>query len=1119
MPDPSLERRRLASLPPLDVVGTPRDDVLDGLARAAAAACATPVALVCLVDGGQPRLKAAAGLEHTTATPREIDACIQATCGGGPLGAPDAPEDEPPRDGLAARGEPAFRAHAGAPIVLPGGVAIGAVCVMDDAPRAFTPAQLAVLRELAAVAARTLEARSAAVAGHDQLRRDLALAQRVAAVAQHSDDAIIGKDLDSRVTSWNTAAERIFGYAADEMIGHKITRLFPPERLGEEDWLLSRVLAGEAVPQFETVRLRKDGTEVHVSVSLAPIRDAAGTIVAVSKVARDITQRRRHEQLLRESEARYRALVDDQVDLLALSFPNGELKYVNPAFARFFGCTAAEACGTVLLRHAAPADRDAALADFHAAQATDAPVHSERRWTSAGDGDAGEKWLSWTHHALRDLHGKVFAIHSVGRDVTERRATEQSLRASKAKLQKLYEATPAMLHSMDAQGVLVTVSDVWLQRLGYRREEVLGRRSRDFFAPEFVARAAEEVSTALLRDGRVDEVHGQMLRKDGSRMDVLFSMIVERREDGRPDHVLAVVEDVTERMRITRELADKHELLRVTLESIGDAVVTTDARQRVEWLNPVAERMTGWAGAQARGRPVAQVVHLVDHDTRAPVPGTTARCLAEGRTADGADNTVLVSRDGAEYAVEESASPIRASDGALLGAVLVFRDVSQQRRLSQEMSYRAKHDELTGLLNRSEFEQRLDRLLADVSASGQAHSLLYIDLDQFKLVNDACGHAAGDQLLKQIAAVLQSCVRQRDTIARLGGDEFGIVLEHCGTEQARRIADQICSQMEEFRFVHDERRFRLGTSIGLVPLDERWHGHDAPLQAADSAAYAAKEAGRNRVHVWFDTDQAMRARMGQTQWGSRLELALDEDRFELFGQRIAPLAAQGGDARVHVEVLLRMRDTNGTLIAPGAFLPAAERFHVASRIDRWVVRHVFEWIAAQGDLGGVDAFAINLSGQSMGDRAFHRYVTDMVVATKVDARRLCFEITETAAITNMADAAAFVEAMRAIGARIALDDFGAGASSFGYLKSLPVDYLKIDGQFVRDLNDDALDLAAVRCFTEVARVIGVRTVAEFVESDALLSTLRDIGVDYVQGYTVHKPEPLAQAARRPARVA
>ncbi|HEX7686589.1 MAG TPA: EAL domain-containing protein, partial [Burkholderiaceae bacterium] len=736
-----------------------------------------------------------------------------------------------------------------------------------------------------------------------------------------------------------------------------------------------------------------------------------------------------------------------------------------------------------------------------------------------GGDDAGEKWLSWTHHALRDLHGKVFAIHSVGRDVTERRATEHSLRASKAKLQKLYEATPAMLHSMDAQGVLVTVSDVWLQRLGYGRDEVIGRRSREFFAPEFVARAAQDLTTALLRDGRVDEVRGQMLRKDGSRMDVLFSMIVERRDDGRPDHFLAVVEDVTERIRIARELADKHELLRVTLESIGDAVVTTDARQRVEWLNPVAERMTGWLGSQARGRPVAQVVHVVDHDTRAPAPSTTARCLAQGRTADGADNAVLVARDGAEYAIEASASPMRASDGALLGAVLVFRDVSQQRRLSQEMSYRARHDELTGLLNRSEFEQHLDRLLADAPAAGQAHSLLYIDLDQFKLVNDACGHAAGDRLLKQIAAMLQSCVRQRDTIARLGGDEFGIVLERCGTEQARRIADQICSQMEEFRFVHDDRRFRLGTSIGLVPLDERWHGHDAPLQAADSAAYAAKEAGRNRVHEWFDTDQAMRARMGQTQWGSRLELALDEDRFELFGQRIAPLASNDGDGRVHVEVLLRLRDTNGALIAPGAFLPAAERFHVASRIDRWVVRHVFEWIAAHDDLGGVDAFAINLSGQSMGDRAFHRYVTDMVAATKVDARRLCFEITETAAITNMADAAAFVEAMRAIGARIALDDFGAGASSFGYLKSLPVDYLKIDGQFVRDLNEDALDLAAVRCFTEVARVIGVRTVAEFVESDALLATLRDIGVDYVQGYTVHKPEPLALAARGAAEIA
>jgi len=354
---------------------------------------------------------------------------------------------------------------------------------------------------------------------------------------------------------------------------------------------------------------------------------------------------------------------------------------------------------------------------------------------------------------------------------------------------------------------------------------------------------------------------------------------------------------------------------------------------------------------------------------------------------------------------------------------------------------------------------------------------------------------------------LGESVRARDTLARLGGDEFAVLLEHCGLQQAQRLGQQICDHMEDFRFSHDGRRFRLGTSIGLVPIDRRWGSPTAVMQAADSACYAAKEAGRNRVHVWFDTDQALQERQSEMQWTSRIELALDEDRFVLYAQQIAPLGPQAPGLRA--EVLLRLCEAGGPLILPGAFLPAAERFHLASRIDRWVLSKVIAWMQAQPSLAALEQLAVNLSGQSIGDRAFHRWALQQLHAAGPEiCQRLCLEITETAAVTSLSDAAVFIQQLREVQVRVSLDDFGAGASSFGYLKSLGVDTLKIDGQFIRDLVTDPLDEAAVRCFVDVAQVVGLRTVAEFVDDPAVLSRLQAMGVDFAQGFLMHSPRPL-----------
>ncbi|MDB5894814.1 MAG: hypothetical protein JWQ88_2345, partial [Rhodoferax sp.] len=578
-------------------------------------------------------------------------------------------------------------------------------------------------------------------------------------------------------------------------------------------------------------------------------------------------------------------------------------------------------------------------------------------------------------------------------------------------------------------------------------------------------------------------------------------------EDGAPVGLAGAFQDVTERQRLSEELARQHELLRVTLQSIGDAVITTDKLGSITWLNPVAERLTGWLNAEAVGRQLDQVFHIVDEATRRLAENPILACIRADKVMGLAPDTVLISRTGQEFGVQDSASPIRDDHGQMLGAVLVFHDVTEQRRISGEMSFRAKHDALTGLVNRLEFETQLQQLLDKSRQNGVGHALMFIDLDQFKLVNDACGHAAGDQLLQQVARLLEEAVRGRDTLARLGGDEFAILLERCSTDQAMRVAQQVCDRMDEFRFLHDGRRFRIGTSIGLVPVDTRWHSTTAVMQAADTSCYAAKEAGRNRVHAWFDTDAVMHARTGDMKWATRLEQALDEDRFVLFAQRIFPLT--GDTSRESLEVLVRLRETDGSLVLPGAFLPAAERFNLATRIDHWVLRHTIAALQGQPDLDRIGCLCINLSGQSVGDRAFHRKAFSLLGdAGPALCAKMIIEITETAAITNMADATRFIEQAHALGIGIALDDFGAGASSFGYLKSLKADKLKIDGQFVRDVIDDPLDHAAVRCFVDVARVVQMKTVAEFVDSQAVLECIRAMGVDYAQGFYLHRPEPL-----------
>jgi len=640
-----------------------------------------------------------------------------------------------------------------------------------------------------------------------------------------------------------------------------------------------------------------------------------------------------------------------------------------------------------------------------------------------------------------------------------------------------------------------------------------GRHMREVLGAELFAQNQPHVQAVLA--GQAQRFERRHRLADGRLQQVLVHYVPDQ-AGGRVRGFVAEITDVSAIQQAQDALAQQHELMRVTLRAIGDAVITTDAQGRITWLNPAATRLTGWTCELAQGLPLAQVFRTVHEHTREPAPDPVRACLQQGQTAGLGPHTLLLSRTGAEYGIEDTTAPIRDDDGQLLGVVLVFHDVSAQRRLNREMRQLARHDALTGLVNRAEFEHRLQRAFQQSVDTGASHALVHINLDRFKLVNDACGHAAGDLLLQQVATLLGQQARGRDTLARLGGDEFALLLEHCSPEQALRVGQAICARMDGFRFVHQGRSFRVGTSIGLVPVDPRWRDLGDLQQAADAACCQAKQGGGNRVQVWHESDAALSAHHQDIAWGARLQQALDHGGFELHAQCQQDLHRSAGNSGgLRAELLLRLRQPDGSLALPGAFLPAAERFHLVARIDRWVLAQAVRWLRSLPSLAPVACLSVNLSGQSVGDRAFHAWAAQLLQGAGPEVcGRLCLEITETVAVTQLADAALFIAQVHQAGASVALDDFGAGAASFVHLRALQVDAIKIDGQFVADLITDPLAEAAVRCFLDVGRLLGMQVVAENVEQPAVLERLRSLGVHRAQGYLGHRPEPLCQLLNR-----
>jgi diguanylate cyclase (GGDEF)-like protein/PAS domain S-box-containing protein len=684
--------------------------------------------------------------------------------------------------------------------------------------------------------------------------------------------------------------------------------------------------------------------------------------------------------------------------------------------------------------------------------------------------------------------------------------------------------------------VILYANSQFASFVGVDRVELIDRRLSDLVAPEYAELVGENLRRRLAGSHGAERFEVEMVGLQG-QISLLELTTAQIDFEGSPALLVTGVEVIpTRKLRAlaSGKIDEKEAAARAAMvapplptppapaplqvfamQSLAEAIVTTDIEGRLAYLNPAAEKLLGVGRAQAVGRPLEDVVGLVDQNDRKNLTDPVREAVGggHGHPHNLSRRAVLLGKaSGEERAIELAASPLRGESGELAGAVILLHDVTELRGLHRQMSYQATHDALTGLVNRREFERRLDEATEGARRGDAAHMLCYLDLDRFKIVNDTSGHLAGDSMLREVAKLLREAVRDSDTVSRLGGDEFGLLLVGCPLDKARQIADDVCRSIATYRFVWHDRVFNVGVSIGLIEIGREAGSVEQLLAAADSACYVAKKEGAGRVSVYSARDEALARSTGEIEWLQKLQSAIKDERFALYYQPIVSAYGNETDGP-SMEVLLRMIDEAGAEIAPLEFVAAAERYRLMASVDRWVVQTTLTALSRNAfQLAQDRSVAINISAQTLCDPLFLEFVVECLDRTGVAPDQVCFEIAESAVIGNMEAARRFVGVLHGMGCKFTIDDFGSGVASFSSLKNLPLDYLKLDGSFMRNLARDSVSQTMVTAMINLARTLNFKIIAEQVEDSAALDVARKMGVDFVQGYVIARPAKLALAA-------
>ncbi|MGD8589654.1 MAG: PAS domain S-box protein [Chromatiales bacterium] len=917
------------------------------------------------------------------------------------------------------------------------------------------------------------------------------------------DEAIYLVDLDDRLVRANRSFYALTGLTPDDAIGQPLPHsVHPTLKRDNCPVCRARMSRSNSVITLE-VDDPSNATGRPVEVMVHVVRDQHDEPAAILMGIHDLTERRVAEAALRKSqnslaEAQRIAHIGNwEYDLV-----NSDLLWSDEVYRIFeIDSEHTSASREAFLQVIYPEDRGEVERAYHEATEHLAPYNIEHRLLMP---DGRIKYVEESCEISFDSQGKAISAIGTIQDITPRKQAENLKRIN----EQVFHSASDRIAVVTLDYIYQIASKAYCEDYGLSENEILGRSVAEVIGQDRFETTVKPMLDDCFK-GEEIAYEGWFTLEHGQRHYLVIKYSPLRDSQARILGALAIVHDITERKHAEQLLFEEKERALVTLTSIGDAVISTGADGRIDFLNPVAEGLTGWSADEACGRPLAEVFRIVNEETGKAEEDPVALCLKEGRMIEPSDKTVLLQRNGGRHAIEDSAAPIRGRDGELLGVVLVFRDVTEARHQSQQVSYQASHDALTGLINRREFERRLSRVLETAKTADTENALCFLDLDRFKQVNDIGGHVAGDELLRQVSQLLKQQIRKRDTLARLGGDEFGLLMEHCPIHEARGVAQNLIKVLSDFSFPWEEHSFSIGVSIGMVDVNRSSAAMRQVLSAADAACYLAKEQGRSRLHIHQATDAERVKRHSEMQWSRRLPRALEEDRIRLYFQTIRPLGEQRAAPLLHYEIFIQLLGEEGELVPPDAFLPAAERYKLSDRLDRWVIGRVLGWLHSHPQhLQQMQLCSINLTGPSLCKRDFLAFVIDEIAQSGVPPDKLCFEIAETVAITNLSSAKVFIEALKSRGCLFALDDFGSGLSSFTYLKNLPVDFLKIDGVLIKDILSEPLALAMVRSINEIGHVMGKRTIAEFVENAPILEKLWEIGVDYAQGYGIDRPRPM-----------